>query len=207
MVKKISVLALAGLIAFPAMSMAGGSGKGGAANVDDLERKIEELSRQLDELKAQMGKQGEVDAGILPRLYGDLNEKKFNVKKTTIIVRLSELRFAALKSSNRKILAVIDTHLQQLKAESDSLYFQSVSRWLGQQDKKADFDLNYTPEERAWLTTHGRILLGVDPEFVPFEFIDVDGSYRGMCADYVNLISERTGVAMDIAQHFVLVDG
>ncbi len=53
MVKKISVLALAGLIAFPAMSLAGGSGKGGAANVDDLERKIEELSRQLDELKAQ----------------------------------------------------------------------------------------------------------------------------------------------------------
>ena len=48
MVKKISVLALAGLIALPALSMAGGSGgKGSAANVDDLERKIEELSRQL----------------------------------------------------------------------------------------------------------------------------------------------------------------
>lgn len=163
--------------------------------------RLEVIYRGADEYDEvfRLLEQGEVDAGILPRLYGDLNEKKFNVKKTTIIVRLSELRFAALKSSNREILAVIDTHLQQLKAESDSLYFQSVSRWLGQQDKKADFDLNYTPEERAWLTTHGRILLGVDPEFVPFEFIDVDGSYRGMCADYVNLISERTGIAMDIA--------
>ena len=68
MVKKISVLALAGLIAFPAMSLAGGSGKGGAANVDDLERKIEELSRQLDELKAQMGKQGEVDSATSQQL-------------------------------------------------------------------------------------------------------------------------------------------
>ena len=76
MVKKISVLALAGLIALPALSMAGGSGgKGSAANVDDLERKIEELSRQLDELKAQMGKQGEVDAATsqqLSDLAGDL---------------------------------------------------------------------------------------------------------------------------------------
>ena len=76
MVKKISVLALAGLIALPALSMAGGSGgKGSAANVDDLERKIEELSRQLDELKAQMGKQGEVDAATsqqLSELAGDL---------------------------------------------------------------------------------------------------------------------------------------
>ncbi|MEJ2134223.1 MAG: DUF3373 family protein [Desulfofustis sp.] len=69
MVKKISVLALAGLIALPAMSLAGGSGgKGSAANVDDLERKIEELSRQLDELKAQMGKQGEVDAATSQQL-------------------------------------------------------------------------------------------------------------------------------------------
>ena len=143
--------------------------------------------------------QGEVHGGILPRLYGDLNEKKFNVRKTTIIVRLSELRFAALKSSNQEILAAIDQHLQKLKAESDSLYFQSVARWLGQQDKKADFNLKLTADEEAWLSEHGRILLGVDPEFVPFEFIDVDGSYRGMCADYVNLISERTGIAMDVA--------
>lgn len=143
--------------------------------------------------------QQEVDAGILPRLYGDLNEKKFNVNKTTIIVRLSELRFASRKSANQKILAAIDTHLQRLKADNNSLYFQSVSRWLGQQDKGAAIDLDLTENEKKWLAEHRRILLGVDPEFVPFEFIDVDGSYRGMCADYVNLISERTGIAMDIA--------
>ncbi|MGI9537036.1 MAG: transporter substrate-binding domain-containing protein [Desulfocapsaceae bacterium] len=143
--------------------------------------------------------QKQVDAGILPRLFGDLNEKKFNVQKSTIIVRLSELRFAALKNSNQSILATIDKHLQQLKTESDSLYFQSVARWLGQQDKKSDVELKLSAQEKAWLAAHSRILLGVDPEFVPFEFIDVDGSYRGMCADYVNLISDRTGIAMDIA--------
>ena len=141
----------------------------------------------------------QVDAGILPRLYGDLNEKKFSVKKTTIIVRLSELRFAARKDASQSILDTIDKHLKQLKGESDSLYFQSVSRWLGQQEKKSDFDLKFSAQEKAWLADHSRILLGVDPEFVPFEFIDVDGSYRGMCADYVSLISERTGIAMDIA--------
>jgi len=63
MVKKISILALAGLIAFPAMSLASGG-----PNVDDLERKIEELSRQLEELKAQMGKQGEVDSATSEQL-------------------------------------------------------------------------------------------------------------------------------------------
>ena len=144
---------------------------------------------------------GEVDAGILPRLYGDVNEKKFNVQKTTIIVRLSELRFATKKSSNKSVLTAIDRHLHQLKADNDSLYFQSISKWLGQQDKeqKADTRIEFTTKEKAWLDNHYRVLLGVDPEFVPFEFIDVDGSYRGMCADFVELISERTGIRMDIA--------
>ncbi len=71
MVKKISVLALAGLMAFPAAALAGGSV--GGADVNDLERKIEELSRQLEELKAQMGKQHEVDAATSQQL-SDLAE-------------------------------------------------------------------------------------------------------------------------------------
>ncbi len=54
MLKKLSTLALAGLIALPAVANAGA----GAAP-KDLERKIDELSKQLDALKAQMAKQGE----------------------------------------------------------------------------------------------------------------------------------------------------
>ena len=63
MVKKLSVLALAGLFALPAASMASGG-----PNVQDLERKIEELSRQLEELKAAMGKQAEVDKATSAQL-------------------------------------------------------------------------------------------------------------------------------------------
>jgi len=49
MVKQFSMLALAGLIALPAVASASGG-----ASAGDLERKIEELSMQLDQLKAQM---------------------------------------------------------------------------------------------------------------------------------------------------------
>lgn len=141
----------------------------------------------------------DVDAGILPRLYGDLNEKRFDVKKTTTIVRPSELRFAAPKSSRPAILATIDRHLSNLKADSNSLYFRSIAKWLGQQEKQVAGEIEFTDKEKRWLAEHNSVLLGVDPEFVPFEFIDVDGSYRGMCADYVRVISERTGIVMDIS--------
>lgn len=60
MVKKISVVALAGMLALPALSMA----SGGTTDVADLEKKIEELSRQLDELRGAMAAQSEQNKAL-----------------------------------------------------------------------------------------------------------------------------------------------
>ncbi len=140
-----------------------------------------------------------VDAGILPRLFGAMNDSSFNVKKTTTIVRPSELRFAAPKGSKRSLLAAIDSHLGELLADKNSLYFQSVSKWLGQQEEQKVPEIELTEPERKWLAEHRQIVLGVDPDFVPFEFVEADGNYRGMCADYVRIISDRTGISMKVA--------
>ncbi len=74
MVKKFSMLALAGLIALPAVASASGG-----ANANDLERKIEELSMQLDQLKAQMaegaGNVSKADFEDLADTVGDLEDR------------------------------------------------------------------------------------------------------------------------------------
>jgi hypothetical protein len=67
MVKKFSVLALAGLIALPAVASAG-AGKAPR----DLENKIVELSRQLDSLKAELAKQNESLTSVGDKV-GDLD--------------------------------------------------------------------------------------------------------------------------------------
>lgn len=59
MVKKFSVLAMAGMLALPTLTMAGGG-----TNVADLERKIEEMSRQLDEMRAAMAAQAEQNKAL-----------------------------------------------------------------------------------------------------------------------------------------------
>jgi hypothetical protein len=64
MVKKFSMLALAGLLALPALASAGG----GAAGNSDLDRKIQDLSAQLDQLKAQMAAQNEATNAKLGNL-------------------------------------------------------------------------------------------------------------------------------------------
>ncbi len=51
MVKKISTLALAGLLALPAMASAGA---GGAAGTADIQAQVDALTKQLNDLKAQM---------------------------------------------------------------------------------------------------------------------------------------------------------
>ncbi|MDD3022875.1 MAG: transporter substrate-binding domain-containing protein [Syntrophomonadaceae bacterium] len=59
--------------------------------------------------------------------------------------------------------------------------------------------IEFTPAEREFIKEHPVIRLGVDPEFVPYEFIDTDGQYKGIAADYIELLSERTGIKMEIA--------
>lgn len=53
MVKKISTLALAGLLALPAVALAGA---GGAAGASDIQAQVDALTRQLEQLKAEMAK-------------------------------------------------------------------------------------------------------------------------------------------------------
>lgn len=53
MVKKISTLALAGLLALPAMASAGA---GGAAGTSDIQAQVDALTRQLEQLKSELAK-------------------------------------------------------------------------------------------------------------------------------------------------------
>ena len=59
--------------------------------------------------------------------------------------------------------------------------------------------LNLTPEEISFIKIHPEVRLGVDPRFVPFEFIDSDGKYKGIAADYIGLISQAAGIKMTVA--------
>lgn len=73
---------------------------------------------------------GEADAGIVSRLHDTHYEKLFRVVKTPIVFCPVEVRFAAKKESHRDILRKIDHHLNLLKRDIRSLYYQSLQSWL-----------------------------------------------------------------------------
>ena len=55
-----------------------------------------------------------------------------------------------------------------------------------------------TDGERAWLREHPVIKLAPDRDFAPVEFIDEDGEYRGIAADYIRLIGDRLSIDFQI---------
>jgi signal transduction histidine kinase/DNA-binding response OmpR family regulator len=60
----------------------------------------------------------------------------------------------------------------------------------------ADGTVELTEEELAFIEEHPVITLGIDPSFVPFEFIDINGEYSGLANDYIRLLSGKTGLNM-----------
>ncbi len=64
----------------------------------------------------------------------------------------------------------------------------------------ADSSISWTEDELAFMEEHPVIRLGVDPGFVPFEFIDENGEYKGIAADYLSLISEKTGLQFEVVK-------
>ena len=55
----------------------------------------------------------------------------------------------------------------------------------------------YTVEELAYLAEHPVIKLANDIDWEPFEFIDKNGRYRGIAADYFALLGQKLGVQFE----------
>jgi len=58
--------------------------------------------------------------------------------------------------------------------------------------------LRLTPEEQLWLEDNPVIKLGIDRDFPPYEWIDSDGNYQGLVAEYIQLLQSRLGIEFDI---------
>ncbi len=56
------------------------------------------------------------------------------------------------------------------------------------------YDLPFTAEERQYLLSHPDIKLANDIDWAPFEWVDSKGQYKGLVSDYLEIISQKTGL-------------
>ena len=57
---------------------------------------------------------------------------------------------------------------------------------------------DFTQEELGYIKENPVVITAIDPLFIPFEFIDIDGNYKGIAADYLKLIEIKTGLTFEI---------
>jgi PAS domain S-box-containing protein len=94
----------------------------------------------------------EADAAITNRFYGLMHAKKFGLEDTAVIFHPSNLFFAAPRKGSGQLLDSIDNHLLNLKRDTQSVYYDSLKRWVSE---KVRYELP------AWLQALGLIVFGV----------------------------------------------
>ncbi len=77
----------------------------------------------------------EADAGVVSKDFAYSHESNFNVVETPIVFQPALLYFAFPPESTLKTYLIerIDNDVRELKANGDSIYYQSLNKWLGVQ--------------------------------------------------------------------------
>ncbi|WP_164885251.1 PAS domain S-box protein [Geovibrio thiophilus] len=80
---------------------------------------------------------GRADAGLINRLFGQLNENSYNVRRTPILIHPIEIRFAMPKGKQKSLVLSVmtDTHIAEMKSDKNSVYHKSLDKWMGVKEK------------------------------------------------------------------------
>lgn len=76
--------------------------------------------------------QGEADVAVTNRFYGMMHARIHGLEDTAVIFEPSDLYYVAAKNDPKHLLPAIDRHLSELKADADSLYYQSLRNWTSE---------------------------------------------------------------------------
>ncbi|MBD3265227.1 transporter substrate-binding domain-containing protein, partial [bacterium] len=75
------------------------------------------------------------------------------------------------------------------------------NKWIGgfqaQPAETAIQRVDLTEGEKVWLEQHSKIRYTGDPNWLPFEAFQPDGTYIGIAADFLGLIEERLGISIE----------
>lgn len=72
-----------------------------------------------------------VDAGVVGRFFGMVNDRKYRVVASPIVFNPIEVRYGFRKGGGSELIKNVDRNLSIMKADSNSPYHQALARYLG----------------------------------------------------------------------------
>ena len=130
---------------------------------------------------------------IIKEKYGaeqSLSRLRFEARETKKLILAELIPLGSIETARLKRIADIYTQLGVTPALSE----KALNHFIHQPSTT----LSLTEAEQAWLQAHPVIKVGVDKNFAPYEWVNDDGEYVGIAAEYINLLEERLGVRFEI---------
>jgi len=87
-----------------------------------------------------------------------------------------------------------------LNTISTSTHQNILKKWVPVEvnEKKESVAVELSPEEKTWIKKHKTVLVGGETNWQPFNYVDDNGNFVGIVNDYLKLISERTGLKVEL---------
>ena len=94
--------------------------------------------------------QGKIDAGVTNKDFGNEYEDDYAVARTSIIFQPARMQFSLTKGDDLTpfLIEKIDSHMKKLKTDKNSIYYQSLEKYIG--DKYKQTSIEIIP---AWVKT------------------------------------------------------
>lgn len=109
---------------------------------------------------------------------------------------------ALIPTRNEHLVEIINLGIKQLPLDK---IIKLEKKWLPGyptyfETFSTSFVSSLSMEEQEWLLNNDHFVLGVDPVWRPFEFIDEKGAYSGITSEYVARVAERLSIEMTPAK-------
>jgi len=123
----------------------------------------------------------------------DIEALRYEANAMRNLILPKTIALGQIESSRFRRVADTYSRLKISKPLSDAEIQRFIHRGI-------DY-LKLTQKELAWLAKHPVLRVGIKPDFAPYEWLNEQGQYVGLAADYMHLLEQRLG------RHFDFIKG
>jgi two-component system, NarL family, sensor histidine kinase EvgS len=145
--------------------------------------------------------EGKADASFLTLgMYSELRKIFYDNMSIAHVFNDADHKLDLIYSIRKdwpELVSIINKAIGEISEnEKNALY----KKWVGVSFDEFESWIQLTNEEQTWLKEHPVIRIAPDPDTPPIEWFDENGEYRGITAEFINLISKRLNVKFEIVK-------
>ncbi len=141
---------------------------------------------------------GEADAYIGNLAVSSYAIKQKYLTNLKIVTKLSELETQTSIAIDKQ-QPILNAIIQKALSSIDESKLRKINeKWYFQSQENSSQAVVLTPDEQAWIQSHGAVEVASELDWPPFNFINDDKKTVGLSLDILKLVAQKTGLTLKI---------